>query len=127
MHTHKNFSAANFSPKTMDVHHPYAGLLADQKGAELIASTFRSGHGNPMPRRSTKLAPLGTELVPRLIKLLPCLACQRNERAIEGIAAVYLATLHGERPPLPDGRTFRFLPRSCCKQVRAIDPESLVA
>jgi hypothetical protein len=83
--------------------------------------------GNAMPRRATKAAPVGTEFVPRLIRLLPCLACQKNERALEEIAAVYLATLHGERPPLPDGRTFRFLPRSCCKQVRAIDAESLVA
>ena len=80
-----------------------------------------------MPRRSTKADPVGTQLVPRVIKLLPCLSCGKNERALEEVAQVYLATLHGERPPLPDGRTFRFLPRNCCKQTRAIDPESLVA
>jgi hypothetical protein len=80
-----------------------------------------------MPRRSTKADPIGTEFVPRLIRLLPCLGCQKNERALEEIAAAYLATLHGEPAPRPDGRTFRFLPRSCCKQTRAIDPESLVA
>ena len=80
-----------------------------------------------MARRSTKSDPHATEFVPGVIRMLPCLACQRNQRALEEIAAVYLATLHGERPPLPDGRTFRFLPRLCCKQVRAIDPETLVA
>jgi hypothetical protein len=80
-----------------------------------------------MPRRSTKLAPLGTEFISHTVRLLPCLACCNNARALEEVAQVYLATLHGERPPLPDGRTFRFLPRSCCKQTRAIDPESLVA
>jgi ADP-ribose pyrophosphatase YjhB (NUDIX family) len=68
-----------------------------------------------------------TGIVPRLIRLLPCLGCQKNERALEEIAAVYLATLHGERPPLPDGQKFRFLPKACCKQTRMIDPESLVA
>jgi len=81
-----------------------------------------------MPRRSTKADPVGTELIPRTIKLLPCLACSRGERAIEEIAQVYLACMHSEPPPRPDHqKTFRFLPRSCCKQVRAIDPESLVA
>ena len=28
---------------------------------------------------------------------------------------------------IADGRTFRFLPKACCKQTRAIDPQSLVA
>jgi hypothetical protein len=63
----------------------------------------------------------------RVIQLLPCLCCRHGERALEEIAATYLATLHGEPPPRPDGRTFRFLPKTCCKQTRAIDPESLVA
>jgi len=72
---------------------------------------------------ATKLAPLATEFVPRTIKLLPCLACPRNERAL---AQTFLACLHGEPPPRPDNRVFRFLPRSCCKQS-PIDPESLVA
>jgi hypothetical protein len=80
-----------------------------------------------MPRRSTKSAPVSTELVPRVIKMLPCLACPRNERAVEEIAQVYLGCLHCEQPPRPDGRTFRFLPRSCCKQTRMIDPEAMVA
>ena len=81
-----------------------------------------------MPRRSTKSAPVSTELVPRVIKMLPCLACPRNERAIEEIASVFIACMHSEPPPRPDHqKTFRFLPRSCCKQVQAIDPESLVA
>jgi hypothetical protein len=93
----------------------------------MIRVLFVYTRGNPMSRRSTKAAPVGTEFVPRLIKLLPCLGCQKNERALEEIAATYLSTLHGERPPLPDGRTFRFLPKTCCKQTRAIDPESLVA
>ena len=81
-------------------------------------------------QREALLAPalsMGLELVPRLIRLMPCLACEKNERALEEIAAVYLSTLHGERPPLPDDRTFRFLPRTCCKQVRAVDLETLVA
>jgi hypothetical protein len=55
------------------------------------------------------------------------LGCRHNARAIEEIAATYLATLHGEPPPRPDGRPLRFLPRSCCRQSPAIDPESLVA
>ena len=45
-----------------------------------------------MPRRSTKSAPDPTQLVPT-IKLLPYLNCPRNARAIEEIAATYLATL----------------------------------
>ena len=77
-----------------------------------------------MARRSTKSAPDPTQLIPRVIKMLPCLACPKNERALEEVAATFLQTLHGERPPLPDGRTFRFLPKACCKQVK---PESLVA
>jgi hypothetical protein len=81
-----------------------------------------------MARRTTKVPPLGTEFVPRMIKLLPCLGCPRNARPIEEIAQTYLACLHGEPPPRPDGRVFRFLPRSCCKQrATPIDPESLVA
>jgi hypothetical protein len=45
---------------------------------------------------------------------------QLNEAQLDG--------LHGEPPPRPDHqKTFRFLPRSCCKQVRVIDPEALVA
>ena len=51
-----------------------------------------------------------------------------GERAVEEIAAAYLATLHGEPPPRPDGRPMRFLPRACCRQSKVgVDPEALVA
>ena len=80
-----------------------------------------------MPRRTTKVPPLGTELVPRIVRMLPCLGCPRNARAIEEIAATYLACLHCEPPPRPDGRPLRFLPKACCRQCPEIDPEALVA
>lgn len=83
-----------------------------------------------MPRRATKSGPSSTQLVPRVIRMLPCLACTRPraERAVEEIAQTFLACLHGEPPPRLDGRVFRFLPRACCKQSQSpIDPESLVA
>jgi hypothetical protein len=52
-----------------------------------------------MPRRSTKVDPVGTELIPRTIKLLPCLACSRHERAVEEIAQTFwLACILSRRP-----------------------------
>jgi len=82
-----------------------------------------------MPRRGTKSDPQPTQLVPRVIGLLPCLSCRRSERALEEVAQTYLAAMHGEPPPRPDHqRAFRFLPRSCCKQTpRVVDPGALVA
>ena len=66
----------------------------------------------------------------RLSQMLPCLICQERpaaERALEEVVTVFVAALHGELPR-QDGRPLRFLPRSCCRQVRVkTDVDELVA
>jgi hypothetical protein len=72
--------------------------------------------------------PTGTLRMPiKATRLLPCLSCRHGEMAIEEAVGIYLAALHGERPPPKDGRPLQFLPRMCCRQEGARAPEVEVA
>jgi len=50
---------------------------------------------------------------------------KHGAKAIEEVAATYLACLHGELPPRSGDRPWRFLPKHCCRQRQDIDAAAL--
>jgi hypothetical protein len=57
-------------------------------------------------------------------KVLPCLACDRGERAVLEVIGIYLLAMNGQLPPKLDGQ---LLPKTCCRRRAAVDLETLVA
>ena len=85
---------------------------------------------NPERRLCWAMPSAPTQSPSSASRLLPCLGCRSaaSVKALEEIASDYLNYLRGERRlRFDDDRRIAYLPRACCKQVKRVDVEAMVA